>query len=83
MSTTVAGPADAARGLAPGPGGAIRTTVRRVLAVAALVLASLLVFVLLPGRNAPAVTGRPYMLPAVPTVHSSHPHGPNSPVPGG
>jgi hypothetical protein len=58
----------------------MRRAGRRVLAVVALALAGLLVFVLLPGRNAPAVTGGPYLLPAVPTMHSWHPHGPNRPV---
>jgi hypothetical protein len=59
----------------------MRRAVRRALTVAALALAGLLVFVLLPGRNAPAVTAWPYLLPAVPAVHSWHPHGPNRPVP--
>jgi hypothetical protein len=48
--------------------------------VAVLALTGLLVFVLLPGRNVPAVTTGPYLLPPVPTVDSWHPHGPNRPV---
>lgn len=48
--------------------------------MAALALASLVVFVLLPGRNVPAVTTGPYLLPPVPMVHSWHQHGPNRPV---
>jgi hypothetical protein len=61
------------------PVAAIRSAVRRVLAVAALALVSLLlVSGLLPGgRNAPAVIVGPYLLPTAPTVHDWHPHGPN------
>jgi hypothetical protein len=51
--------------------------------VAALVLAGLAAFVLAPGRNVPAVTTGPNLLPPVPTVPSWHPHGPDRPVPGG
>ena len=80
MSTTVVALLDAARALAPSPARAIRTAARRVLAVAALTLAGLMVFVLLPGRNVPAVTVVPYWLPAVPMAHSWHPHGPDRPV---
>ena len=80
MTTPVAGSLDAARVLGPSPASAIRRTAGRVLAVAALALAGLLVFVLLPGRNVPAVTSDPYLLPAVPAAHSWHPHGPNRPV---
>ena len=75
---------EAARGAAPSLARAIRTAGRRVLAVAVLALAGLLVFVLLPGQNVPAVTGGPSYLPsAVPMVHSWHPHGPDRPAPGG
>jgi len=74
---------DAARGAAPSLATAIRTAGRRVLAVVALALTGLLVFVLLPGQNVPAVTGGSYLPPAVPMVHSWHPHGPDRPVPGG
>ena len=80
MTMPVAGSPDGARAPAPGPARVIRTAARRILAVAALALAGLLVFVLLPGRNAPAVTGWPYLLPPVPTAGSWHPHGPNRPV---
>ena len=66
---------------ATSPASAIRRTAGRALAVAVLALAGLLVFVLLPGRNVPAVTSDPYLLPAVPAAHSWHPHGPNRPVP--
>ena len=60
--------------------GRIRRTTLRALAVAALALAGLLVFGLLPGeRNAGAVAPGPHLLPAVPTVHSLHPDGPNRP----
>ena len=48
-----------------------------------LVLAGLVAFVLLPGRDVPGVTNGPYLLPAVPAVASWHPHGPDRPVPGG
>ena len=66
------------------PAAAVRSAVRRVLAVAALALACLLALGLLPGgRYAPAVTVGPYLLPAAPTVPSWHPHGPNRPVKGG
>ena len=83
MTMSVAGLTDAARALAPSPTAAIRTAARRILAGAALALASLLVFILLPGRNAPAVTVGPHLLPAVPVTHSWHPHGPDRPVPRG
>jgi hypothetical protein len=61
----------------------MRTAARRILAVAALALAGSLVFVLLPGRNVPAATNGPSLLPAVPMMHSWHPHGPARPVPHG
>lgn len=80
MSTPVAGSPEVVHVLAPGLAGAIRGAARRVLAVAALALASLVVFVLLPGRNVPAVTTGPYLLPPVPTADSWHPHGPDRPV---
>jgi hypothetical protein len=80
MTTPVAGSLDAARVLEPSLASAIRRTAGRALAVAALALAGLLVFVLLPGQNVPAVTTDPYLLPAVPAAHSWHPHGPNRPV---
>ena len=80
MSTPVAAAPEVVRVLAPGPPGAIRGAARRVLAVTALALASLVVFVLAPGRNVPAVTTGPYLLPPVPTVPSWHPHGPDRPV---
>lgn len=80
MTMPVVGLPNAARGPASSPAKAIRTAVRRVLAVAALMLAVLLVFVLLPGRNVPAVMAGPYLLPAVPSAHSWHPHGPDRPV---
>ena len=57
----------------------MRGAVRRVLAVAALVLAGLAAFVLAPGRNVPGVTSGPYLLPTVPAVASWHPHGPDRP----
>jgi hypothetical protein len=61
-----------------GPAGAIRRALLRVLAVAALALAGLLVFGLLPGgKDASAVTPSPLPLPVVPAVHYLHPHGPN------
>jgi hypothetical protein len=61
-----------------GPVGAIRRAMLRTLAVAALALAGLLVFGLLPGgRDASAVTPSPQPLPAAPAVHYLHPHGPN------
>jgi hypothetical protein len=61
-----------------GTAGAIRRALLRVLAVAALALAGLLVFGLLPGgRDAAAVTPGPLPLPVVPAVHYLHPHGPN------
>jgi hypothetical protein len=50
MTMPVAGSPEAARALAPGLAGVICTAARRVLAVAALALAGLLVFVLLRGR---------------------------------
>jgi len=63
-----------------GLAGAMRRTALRVLAVAALALAGLLVFGLLPGgRDAGAVVPSPHLLPAVSTVHSLHPDGPNRP----
>jgi hypothetical protein len=80
MTMPFAGWPEAVRVLAPGPAGAICRAARRVLAVAALALAALLVFVLLPGRNVPGVTTGPYLLPPVPTVRSWHPHGPNRPA---
>ena len=83
MTMPVAGLTDAARVLAPSPAGVIRTAARRVLAVAALALASLVIFVLLPGRNVPGVTVGPYLLPTVPVMPSWHPHGPDRPVPAG
>ena len=83
MNVPVAGSIDAARALAPSPDWVIRRAARRVLAVVALAVAGLLVFILLPGRYAPAVTSDPYLLPPVPTVHSWHPHGPNRPAQGG
>ena len=80
MTMPVAGLPEAVRVLAPSPAGAIYGAACRVLAVAALALAGLLVFVLLPGRNVPGVTTGPYLLPPVPTVQSWHPHGPNRPA---
>lgn len=72
---------DGGRGRSTGPGDAVRRAVLRVLAVAALALAGLLVFGLLPGgRDAAMVTPRQYPLPSVPLVHDPHPHGPNRPV---
>jgi hypothetical protein len=64
------------------PVAAVRGAARRVLAVAALTLASLMpVSGLLPGgRDAPAVIVGPYLLPAVPAVPGGHPHGPSRPV---
>jgi len=73
-----------APGLAPGLPGAMRRAARRVLTVAALALASLLVSGLPPGgRDAPAMIEGPYLLPAPPTVHYLHPHAPNRLVSGG
>jgi hypothetical protein len=80
MTMPVAGLPESVRVLAPGPAGAICRAACRVLAVAALALTGLLVFVLLPGRNVPGVTAGPYLLPPVPTVQSWHPHGPNRPA---
>src|SRR5262249_23995863 len=60
------------------PAGVVRRALLRVLAVAALALAGLLVFGLLPGgRDASAVTPSPQPLPVAPAVHYLHPHGPN------
>jgi hypothetical protein len=64
-----------------GPAAAMRRAALRALAVAALALAGLLVFGLLPGgRDAAAVVPGQHLLPAAPTVHSLHPHGPNRPL---
>jgi hypothetical protein len=71
------------RGAVNGTGlaAAIRRTTLRILAVAALALAGLLVFGLLPGgRDVDTVAPSPHLLPAAPTIHSLHPYGPNRPV---
>jgi hypothetical protein len=83
MNVPAAGSLDAAHAWAPGRSEAIRSAARRALAVTALALTGLLVFALLPGRNVPAATTGPYLLPGVPTAASWHPHGPNRPAHGG
>lgn len=59
----------------------LRRAIRRALTVAALALAGLLVFGLLPGgRDAVAVAPSQFPLPPAPTVRYLHPHGPNRPI---
>jgi hypothetical protein len=61
-----------------GPAEVIRLAVLRALAVVVLALAGLLVFGLLPGgRDTGAFPPGQHLQPAVPTVRSLHPHGPN------
>jgi hypothetical protein len=60
---------------------AIYRTADRVLVGAAVALAALLLFGLLSGGlNAGAQIPSQHLLPAVPEVHSLHPHGPNRPL---